>query len=579
MHDTDTQPTVPSAGLTPTTQLLVVEGRAGDALSVAAMLEESRLDLDVLAAGRLSDALDELLDAPIDAVLLAAPEDGSDVLDALGQLHAVALDVPIVLLSADDDQDAALRAIRRGAQDVLFRSELSGDRLVRALAFAVERERVDTELTRQALHDALTSLPNRVLLRDRLAQGLGRLGRHDGAIALLVLDLDGFKAVNDSLGHAAGDRLLVDVARRITGVLRSGDTAARFGGDEFVVLCEDVGGEHEAVNVAERIAAALSEPFTDVGGGEDVEIRASIGIALARGAGVRPETLLHDADSAMYRSKQRGVAYEVFDDDMRRRASHRIGLESDLRRALDEGEFTLHYQPIFQLTSGSITACESLLRWRHPTRGLVTPSEFLEVAEECGLTLPLGAWAISSAARQASLWGIDRRDAGPVTVCINLGPRQLLHPETVSVVAAAIEQSGVPAGALCLEFTEAAAMADLDRAGRVLAGLKSLGVKLAIDDFGTGHSSLRLLEQLPVDSIKIDRSFTTGMGDSNEEAAIVAAVIGLAHAFGLTAVAEGVEQLSQVDRLRALGCDGAQGHYFARPQPSSELTGLLVALA
>ena len=577
MHDTETQPPAPSAGITSATRLLIVEGRAGDGHRVAAMLEESHLVLDVLAAGRLSDALDELLDAPIDAVLLAAPEDGSDVLDAVGQLHAVALDVPIVLLSAGDDQDAALRAIRRGAQDVLFRDELTGDRLVRALGFAVERERVDTELTRQALHDSLTSLPNRVLLRDRLAQGLGRLGRHDGAIALLVLDLDGFKAVNDSLGHDAGDRLLVDVARRITGVLRSGDTAARFGGDEFVVLCEDVGGEHEAVNVAERIAAALSEPF--LVGDDEVEIRASIGIALARGAGVRPETLLHDADSAMYRSKQRGVAYEVFDDDMRRRASHRIGLESDLRRALDEGEFTLHYQPIFQLTSGSITACESLLRWRHPTRGLVTPSEFLEVAEESGLMLPLGAWAISSAARQAALWAIDRREAGPVTVCINLSPRQLLHPETVSVVAAALEQSGVPAGALCLEFTESAAMADLDRAGRVLDGLKSLGVKLAIDDFGTGHSSLRLLEQLPVDTIKIDRSFTTGMGDSSEEAAIVAAVIGLAHAFGLTAVAEGVEQLSQVDRLRALGCDGAQGRYFAGPQPSSELTGLLVALA
>ncbi|HVP03120.1 MAG TPA: EAL domain-containing protein [Solirubrobacteraceae bacterium] len=579
MADIEMQQPAPSAGLTPTTRLLVVEARPGDAHHVAALLEGAGLTLDVLAAGRLSDAVDELLDAPIDIVLLAAPVDGSDVLDALGQLHAVAVDVPIVLLTGDEDHEAALRAIRRGAQDVLLRDELDGPRLVRALAYAVARERVDTELTRQALHDPLTGLPNRVLLRDRLAQSLGRLGRHDGAIALLVLDLDGFKAVNDSLGHEAGDRLLVDVARRITDVLRSGDTAARFGGDEFVVLCEDVGGEHEAVNVAERIAVALSEPFAPTGGGEEIEIRASIGIALARGAGVRHETLLRDADSAMYRSKQRGVAYEVFDDDMRRRASHRLGLEADLRRALEEGEFTLHYQPIFQLTSGSITGCESLLRWRHPNRGLVAPAEFLEVAEESGVMVPLGAWAIASAARQAALWGIDRREAGPVTVSINLSPRQVLHPDTVTVVASAIERSGVPAGAISLEFTEAAAMADLERAKRVLTALKNLGVGLAIDDFGTGHSSLRLLEQLPVDAIKIDRSFTNGMGESHEEAAIVAAIIGLAHAFGLTAIAEGVEQLAQVDRLRALGCDAAQGFYFARPQPSSELTGLLVALA
>ena len=564
----------PQLGLAPATRLLVVEGRPGDARMVGDLLASAGRLVDVRALARAAEAASELLDAPADAVLLAC-EDDATLTEALEELRSMVAHVPVVVLAARDDERVALDAIRAGAQDVLVRGRLDGPGLVRSLGFAVERERAGNELARQAMHDPLTGLPNRILLRDRLDQALGRLGRREETVGVLVLDLDGFKAVNDALGHENGDLLLIAVARRLNGVLRSGDTAARVGGDEFVILCEDVRGAHQAVAVAQRVAAALVEPIS-VGAGE-AHVRASIGIALASGHGTGAEELLRDADAAMYRAKEHGGTYEVFDDEMRARAQQRLDLEDDLRRGLEAGEFTLHYQPVFQLRSGSIVGCEALLRWGHRSRGLVTPGEFLDVAEDAGLMFPIGAWAIGSAARQAAMWAAERPGA-PAVVCVNLSPRQCLHSDTVGVVQRALDNSGADPASLCLEFTEAAVMANQLRAGRVLRGIKDLGCRLAIDDFGTTQSSLRLLEQLPVDTVKIDRSFITGMAESHEEAAIVAAVIGLAHAFGLEAVAEGVETLAQVDRLRALGCDAAQGHYFAAAQPAAELTGLLLAL-
>ena len=564
----------PQPGLAPATRLLVVEGRPGDGRMIGELLASAGRLVDVRALARAGDAATELLDAPADAVLLAC-EDDATLTQALDELRSMVAHVPVVVLAAHDDEDVALDAIRAGAQDVLVRGRLDGPALVRSLGFAVERERAGNELARQAMHDPLTGLPNRILLRDRLDQALGRLGRRTETVGVLVLDLDGFKAVNDALGHEVGDLLLVAVARRLNGVLRSGDTAARVGGDEFVVLCEDVRGAHQAVAVAQRITAALAEPVS-VGSGE-AHVRASIGIALASGPGTEAESLLRDADAAMYRAKDHGGAYEVFDDEMRARAQQRLDLENDLRRGLEGGEFTLHYQPVFQLRSGSIIGSEALLRWGHRSRGLITPGEFLDVAEDAGLMFPIGSWAIGSAARQAAMWAAERPGA-PAVVSVNLSPRQLLHSDTVGVVQRALDNSGADPSSLCLEFTEAAVMANQLRAGRVLRGIKDLGCRLAIDDFGTMQSSLRLLEQLPVDTVKIDRSFIGGMAESHEEAAIVAAVVGLAHAFGLEAVAEGVETLAQVDRLRALGCDAAQGHYFAAAQPAADLTGLLLAL-
>ena len=565
----------PQPGLAPATRLLVVEGRPGDGRMIGELLAEAGRLVDVRALARAADAASELLDAPADAVLLAC-EDEAALRDALEQLRSMVAHVPVVVLTSREDEEHALDAIRGGAQDVIVRDRLDGPGLVRSLGFAVERERAGNELARQAMHDPLTGLPNRILLRDRLDQALGRLGRRTETVGVLVLDLDGFKAVNDALGHEVGDLLLVAVARRLNGVLRSGDTAARVGGDEFVVLCEDVRGAHQAVAVAQRITAALAEPVS-IGAGGEAHVHASIGIALASGPGTQAEELLRDADAAMYRAKAHDAVYEVFDEEMRVRAQQRLDLEADLRRGLEEGEFTLHYQPAFRLRSGSIIGCEALLRWGHRSRGLVTPGEFLDVAEDAGLMFPIGAWAIGSAARQAAMWAAER-PGDPAIVCVNLSPRQILHSDTVTVVRDSIDSAGADPASLCFEFTEAAVMANQLRAGRVLRGIKDLGCHLAIDDFGTMQSSLRMLEQLPVDTVKIDRSFITGMAESEEEAAIVAAVIGLAHAFGLQALAEGVETLAQVDRLRALGCDAAQGHYFAAAQPAADITGLLLAL-
>lgn len=575
--DDNNQIAPPVAGLTAAARVLVVQAGAGHDADVRALLGAAGETPEVLRADEVSAAVDVLLTKTVDVAVLAAGNDGDRALDNLKELISRAPELPVVVLTPVEDRALAMQALRAGAQDVLVRQGLPGRELARALLYAIERSSNDSETTRQALHDPLTGLPNRVLLTDRLTQGLGRLSRSQASLALLVLDLDDFKLVNDRRGHEAGDRMLVEVARRISEVLRIGDTASRFGGDEFVVLCEDVGSDHEAVAVAQRIAESLAEPFEI--GGDQFHTRASIGISIARGPGVRAENLLRDADSAMYRCKQRGVDYEVFDDVMRARAAKRLGLEVDLRRALAEGEFTLHYQPVVELTSGSVSSCEALLRWAHPSRGLVMPGDFIDVAEDAGLTLGIGAWALGSASRQAALWGMDRRSDSPLTVSVNLSARQCVSEETVDAVAAAIARADVAPGSVCLEFTETSVMADLPRASRVLRALKDLGVQLAIDDFGTGQSSLRLLEQLPVDIVKIDRSFTAGMAQSRQEAAIVAAVIGLAHAFGLTTVAEGVETLAQVDRLRALGCDGAQGHYFAPAQAPSELTGLILALA
>jgi diguanylate cyclase (GGDEF)-like protein len=566
----------PPPALSPATRIVVAEGTRGDGGVIADLLRGAGHGPDLRVAATPEAALEAAVDQAADALILFERPGGPVLADLVAQARALAPDVPVLAVAGHGDLDLALALVRAGAQDVLCRGGLRGPDAARALALAIARERAGHEMARRAMHDALTGLPNRVLLHDRLVQALGRLGRHEGAVALLVLDLDGFKAVNDAFGHETGDRLLVDVAQRLSGVLRAGDTAARVGGDEFVILCEDVGGEHEALAVAERITAALAEPFPAAAGAAPV--RSSIGIAVTTRAGARAASMLREADAAMYRAKQRGVPYEVFDTEMRRRAQHRLGMEADLRRAAQEGEFTLHYQPVFRLTTGSITSCEALLRWANPSRGLLLPGEFLAVAEDAGLMLRIGAWAIGSAARQARLWALERDGADPPVVSVNLSPRQLLHHETVVNVHRALERSGAAPQTLCLEFTENAVMADPARAGRVVRDLRALGVRLAIDDFGTAASSLRLLEQLPVDVVKIDRSFIAGMAERREEAAIVAAVIGLAHAFGLEAVAEGVETLAQVDRLRALGIDAAQGHYFAAAQPPGELSGLLLAL-
>jgi len=436
-----------------------------------------------------------------------------------------------------------------------------------------DRKRMESELQRLALFDPLTGLPNRALFADRLRQVLSRRGRST-ATAVYFLDLDRFKRINDSLGHAAGDEVLREVAGRLRSVLRPEDTVARFGGDEFTILCESVEGVLEAVSIADRLQGPLAHPVR--ARGAELRLSASIGVALAEpGDGVAGERLIEDADAAMYRAKERGGARtELFDRAMRERAVEALAIEQELQRALELGELRLFYQPTIDLATGELAGAEALVRWQHPERGLLAPESFLHVAEETGLVVPLGAWVVEEAARTLAEWRSRPQGAG-LQLSLNLGARELTHPDAVSTVLGAVRRSGVDPAALTIEVTESTAMADGDTGFRALRDLSAEGLRVAIDDFGTGYSSLDQLRRMPVDVVKVDRSFVRAMSDDPTDRELVAAVVGMGQALNLVVVAEGIETQEQASMLRNLGCDYGQGFLFARPLPAEKLEELL----
>jgi diguanylate cyclase (GGDEF)-like protein/PAS domain S-box-containing protein len=442
--------------------------------------------------------------------------------------------------------------------------------LVSVMRDISERKQAELELSHAALHDPLTGLPNRALFLDRLGLALLRTERHSGSIAVLFCDLDRFKVVNDSLGHDAGDRLLVDVAGRIASALRPSDTVARFGGDEFTILCEDIAGEIEAATIAQRIVDVFRESFVLEDG--EVFLDTSVGIAIARGPSDIAEDLIRDADAAMYRAKDRGKGrYELFDEAMRADAVTRLETESALRRALERGELRLHFQPEVDLVEGSIVGFEALIRWQHPLRGLILPADFMPLAEETGLAVAIGEWVLREACAEFGRWERESH----VRLSVNLSARQLAQPDLVATVRRALAETGTDPATLCLEITESAVMESGAATTAQLRALKSLGVRLAIDDFGTGYSSLVHLRQFPVDVLKIDRAFVDGLGRESRDASIAAAVISLAHALGLSTVAEGVETAEQLAVLKQLGCDLGQGHLFAAAQAPEAAAALI----
>jgi diguanylate cyclase (GGDEF)-like protein len=424
------------------------------------------------------------------------------------------------------------------------------------LASALDRERSEAVMRHQSLHDALTGLPNRALLFDRIEHAFARAQRLRTSVAILLLDIDQFKTVNDSLGHQAGDELLVEVGSRLQEVVRTSDTVARMGGDEFVVLC-DVEDEREAFEIADRVASAWEDPV-HVGSG-DVFISASVGIAVAAEPQA-PVKMLREADAAMYRAKSRGRGgFEVFDEEMRRDAFERLRIESDLRRALDRDEFCVHYQPIFDVDTMRPTGVEALLRWQHPTRGIVGPVEFIPLAEDTGLIAPLGRWVLDHAVAEVSEW-TRRFPEVPLRLTVNVSGQQLARPEFLDEVKGALQRSGLAPESLGLEITESVLMKDVASPRSTLEALREVGVRVLIDDFGTGYSSLSQLKRFPLDVIKIDRSFVDGLGVDEEDSAIVAAIVEIARSLGLQVIAEGVETEDQLAHLRTLGCHSAQGY-------------------
>ena len=456
-----------------------------------------------------------------------------------------------------------LRTVREPEPEQLAVLERARD----LVAVAIDRDARTKELGHLALHDTLTGLPNRALVQDRIEHALARLadGDDDAMVAVLFVDLDRFKLVNDGLGHETGDELLAAVSRRLSTSVRRQDTVARFGGDEFVVLCEDLSDERQAVELAERAAHAFVEPF--VLSRAEVAVSASIGIAVTRRTSERASTLLQDADAAMYRAKRRGGArHELFDEAMRTQAVSRLLTERALRRALQQDELRVLFQPQFELATGRRIAVEALLRWNHPVRGLVMPGDFLRVAEETGIIVPIGEWVLERACDLLRSPAADGSAGERLSVATNVSARQLQRPDFPALVARALQDFAVDPDRLCLEVAESALLDDLDATGDTLRALKELGVRLAIDDFGTGGSSLTYLRRFPFDELKIHNMFVEGLGRSAADDAIVAATIDMAHALGMIVAAEGVETEEQRARLRELGCDRAQGYHLGPPE-------------
>jgi diguanylate cyclase (GGDEF)-like protein/PAS domain S-box-containing protein len=445
--------------------------------------------------------------------------------------------------------------------------------IANVLSDAIERERTESAIRFQALHDRITGLPNRALFLDRLAHALslGRRRRRD--LAVLFLDLDHFKLINDTLGHAAGDDLLQQVARRLRGAVRPADTVARFGGDEFVLLCEDVDEVH-AADIAKRVLAAFAAPF--VLEGQDHFLTTSVGVALTGRPETTADALVRDADAAMYRAKDRGRGrYEIFDEDMRHRALARLRLEAELRRAVDRDELELHYQPVIALRSRRIVAVEALVRWNHPERGLLGAGQFIPVAEETGLTVPITRWVLREALTQIARWNAEPADRRPLTMGVNVSSADVARPDFEEVVLAALAAAGALPDWLSLEITESALVDPSDGSIEALRRLQGIGCMITLDDFGTGYSSLSHLESFPADTLKIDRTFVARLQDGIENAPVARAVIGLGVALGLHVVAEGVETAEQEAGLRELGCRTAQGFRYARPLPAAECALLL----
>jgi diguanylate cyclase (GGDEF)-like protein len=437
-----------------------------------------------------------------------------------------------------------------------------------------ERKRVEQQLLHDALHDGLTGLANRALFTDRLERAIAQVFRGDYLFAVLFLDLDRFKVINDSLGHIVGDQLLIAIARRLETCLRSNDLIARLGGDEFAILLEDIKDTDYATQVGERVQKELMQPFHI--DGHEIFAATSIGIAFSTNGYQLPQELLRDADTAMYHAKALGKSrYQIFDPGMHIRAVALLQLETDLRRALQRHEFQVYYQPIVSLQNQKLSGFEALLRWNHPERGVISPTEFIPVAEETGLIIPLGEWVLREACCQMRIWQEEFPAAADLTISVNISGKQFSHPNLVEQIQNILQQTGLDTHSLKLEITESRFMENIESTVAMLSELQALGIQLSMDDFGTGYSSLSYLNRFPINTLKIDRSFISSVDTDAEKLEIIRTVVMLAWNLGMDVVAEGVETAEQFAQLKILKCESGQGYFFSKPLNSTTAQNLI----
>jgi diguanylate cyclase (GGDEF)-like protein len=554
-------------------KILLVEDDSDDAEFLRVSLAQHNGSVFVTRTSQLSDAVTALDDERFDVVLLDLnlPDGrGPECVQKIQEANAV---VPIVVLSGHGDEDYAVEILNRGVQDYLVKWEGDGRIILRAIRYAIERKRAEVKLNYLARYDSLTRVPNRQYLRDQLHQATTRAIRGHRTMALLVLDLDRFKMVNETLGHEAGDALLRDVVQRLTSSVRDGDVLARLGGDEFAVLLEDVEGPLEVEAVARRIGIAFQAPF-DVGG-RQVSVTASVGVTVCPSDGTDPVALLNNADIAMYQAKQQGRdTFKFFTPSMHEDILSYHRLESDLKDAIAREQFELLYQPQFRLADHRVDAVEALLRWKHPERGRLSPGEFLSVAEESGCIIPLGLWVIEEVCRQLKRW--ESAGVPLPRVAINVAAAQFRQPDFHDTVRSVLESHSVDPGLIELELTEHSLMADTDDIRQSLHALKSIGVRLAIDDFGAGYSCLGQLRRFPLDVLKIDRSFVSDLETSKDAQAICSAILSIAHRLSLDAVAEGIESEQQLAFLTMNDCSYGQGFYFSKPVEADQIGAMMV---
>lgn len=557
--------------------LLVVEDSDADMAEIQRMLESSTQEFEITRASRVEEALQLMQLAAIHAVLLdlSLPPEGRG-LDTLRRAQIAAAAVPIIVMTTTHDEKLALQAVRAGAQDYLVKGKWDAQLLVRTILYAVERHRMLLELQEArrhqqflASHDRLTGLTNRSAFEESLQRTLRYAERHGTRVGLFFLDLDGFKAVNDGLGHAAGDEVLKKVADRLASSLRRSDLAARLGGDEFVVMIQDLGRGEQAARCARRLLGLLSGPMQI--DGQEVRPATSIGIAMFPDDGGDTGELIRAADIAMYKAKSRGNnRYEFFSQALGDEVLHKLQLEASLRQALENREFVLHYQPIVAAATRRLVRTEALLRWSPPGRELQTADRFILVAEESGLIEPIGDWVLHAACQQWQAW--RSHDLASVKIAVNLSARQLAKRGLVERIAGELAKAGMPPSCLELELTETTIMQESEAAAGVLEELHALGVGLSLDDFGTAYSSLSRLQAFPIDRVKIDRSFIREIPEDPDSVALTAAVIAMTHSLGLEVVAEGVETQEQLDVLVEQDCDEIQGHHFSPAVPPDEFT-------